>query len=105
MGLSAAYCVEKMDSDSVDFKEKPALPLLIPGLPEILRTYLEKRPATEDDTQSCTHQLHSTYREALANPVLSSPDANLVPVPRNNTSVEELEEENIGSRLGVGILV
>lgn len=49
--------------------------------------------------QSCTH------KEALANPVLLSPDVNLAPAPRNSTSVEELEEENICSRSGMGILV
>ena len=105
MGLSAAFCMEKMNSCSVDFREKPALPLLIPVLPEILSRYLEKRPAMDDDTQSCTHHLHSTHREALANQVLSSPDVSLAPVPRNNTAVEELEEENICSLSGVGILV
>lgn len=79
--------------------------MLIPTLPEILSKYLEKRPATDDDTQAHTYCLHSTYKEALANPVLSSPEVNLAPVPRNNTSVEELEEENLCSWSGAGILV
>jgi len=58
-----------------------------------------------DGTQSCAHRLHSTHREALANPFLSSPEVSLAPLPRNNTSVEELEEENICSPSGACILV
>lgn len=94
-----------MNSHSVNFGEKPFLSLLIPALTEILSRDLRKHLAMDGDTQSCTHRLHSTWREALTNPVQLSPDVILPPPPRNNIFVEELEEENICSQSGAGILV
>lgn len=63
MGLSGFY-VGKMDSCSVDCREKPVLLLLIIALPEYRARYLQKHPAMDDETQSCTHRLHSTQRSS-----------------------------------------